>query len=265
MHLVFSGGASSPPARSRWSGRGGSASSFWSGVRARSLFSFSFRGRAEWELPARCRLSVPRFRLRCFSLILTACSTTWEFGGDFVVLPHVFSSRVSRSSDRDSWEDKRAGSRKSSSWMSVVVALAPLSVHGHEGGGVGSCGRPLGSLLVFLSRWGRSWSSDRSRSWRGCSRSRCDRSRSWDRDRSRCDRLCRARWWSVDRSRSRHRRTRFFPARWGERRDRERSHARGLASVYLAPDRLRAVVPGQLARREAQEGVEGCLTASCGF
>ena len=41
--------------------------------------------------------------------------------------------------------------------------------------------------------------------------------------------------------------------------------ARGHASVYLAPARLRAVVPGQLARREAQEGVEGCLTASCGF
>ena len=48
--------------------------------------------------------------------------------------------------------------------MSVVVALAPLSVRGHEGGGVGSCGRPLGSLLVFLSRWGRARSSDRSRS-----------------------------------------------------------------------------------------------------
>ena len=41
--------------------------------------------------------------------------------------------------------------------------------------------------------------------------------------------------------------------------------ARGHASVYLAPARLRAVVPGQLARREAQEGVEGYLTASCGF
>ena len=41
--------------------------------------------------------------------------------------------------------------------------------------------------------------------------------------------------------------------------------ASGHASVYLAPARLRAVVPGQLARHEAQEGVEGCLTASCGF
>ena len=51
--------------------------------------------------------------------------------------------------------------------MSVVVALAPLPVRGHEGGGVDSSGRPLGSLLVFLSRWGRSRSSDRSRSRRG--------------------------------------------------------------------------------------------------
>ena len=41
--------------------------------------------------------------------------------------------------------------------------------------------------------------------------------------------------------------------------------ARGHASIYLAPARLRAVVLGQLARLEAQEGVEGCLTASCGF
>ena len=152
--------------------------------------------------------------------------------------------------------------------MSVVVALTPLPVRGHEGGGVDSCGRPLGSLLVFLSRWGRSRSSDRSRSWRGCSRSRCDRSRSWDGDRSR-----RARWWSVDRSRSRHRRTRFsLPAGGsgvtasGRTLSRiARVTARGHASVYLAPARLRAAVPGQLARREAQEGVEVCLTASCGF
>ena len=32
MHLVFSRGASSPPARSRWSGRGGGASSVLSGA-----------------------------------------------------------------------------------------------------------------------------------------------------------------------------------------------------------------------------------------
>ena len=88
MHLVFSGGASSPPARSRWSGRGGGASSFCLG-RAGSL-PLLLLGRTEWVLPARCRLSVPRFRLRCLSLILTARSTTWKFGGDFVVLPTRF-------------------------------------------------------------------------------------------------------------------------------------------------------------------------------
>ena len=32
MHLVFSGGASSPPTRSLWGGRGGGASSFLSGA-----------------------------------------------------------------------------------------------------------------------------------------------------------------------------------------------------------------------------------------
>ena len=157
--------------------------------------------------------------------------------------------------------------------MSVVVALTPLPVRGHEGGGIDSCGRPLGSLLVFLSRWGRSRSFDRSRSWCGCSQSRCDRSRSWDRDRSRRDRLCRTRGWSVDRSRSRHWRTRFsLPAGGsgvtasGRTLSRiARVTARGHASVYTAPARLRAVVPGQLARRETQEGVEVCLTASCGF
>ena len=61
VHLVFSRGASSPPARSRWSGWGGGASCFCLGRAARSLFSFYFGGGAEWELPARCRLSVPRF------------------------------------------------------------------------------------------------------------------------------------------------------------------------------------------------------------
>ena len=90
VHLVFSRGASSPPARSRWSGWGGGASCFCLG-RAGSLpLLLLLQGRAEWELPARCRLSVPRFRLRCLSLILTARSTTWDFGGDFVGLPTRF-------------------------------------------------------------------------------------------------------------------------------------------------------------------------------
>ena len=71
---VLSGGASSPPARSRSSARGGGASRLSSG--ARSRFSFSFgSGRS-----GNCSLAVdsffPRLRLRCLSPILTARSTT---------------------------------------------------------------------------------------------------------------------------------------------------------------------------------------------
>ena len=90
MHLVFSGGL--PPLPLDLGGAGGVAVPLVSCLgRAGSLpLLLLFRGRAEWELPARCRLSVPRFRLLCLSLILTARSTTWEFGGDFVVLPTRF-------------------------------------------------------------------------------------------------------------------------------------------------------------------------------
>ena len=59
------------------------------------------------------------------------------------------------------------------------------------------------------SRCVRSRSSDRYRSRSGGSRSRCDRSRSLDRYRAHRFHLWRDRWWSVDRSRSRHQRTRF--------------------------------------------------------
>ena len=79
--------------------------------------------------------------------------------------------------------------------MSVVVALPPLSVRGHGGGGVCSCD----VLLALFS----------------CS-----------------------------------------------------SHAGGGRGLLTAPALgagALGVVPGQLARRETQEGVEGYLTASCGF
>ena len=71
---VLFGGASSPPARSRSSERGGGASRLSSG--ARSHFSFSFgSGRS-----GSCLLAVDslflRLRLRCLSPILTARSTT---------------------------------------------------------------------------------------------------------------------------------------------------------------------------------------------
>ena len=78
--------------------------------------------------------------------------------------------------------------------------------------------RGLGHRLQLSSAWlssrarsrcVRSRSSDRYRSRRGGSRSRCDRSRSLDRYRAHRFLLWRDRWWSVDRSRSRHQRTRF--------------------------------------------------------
>ena len=93
--------------------------------------------------------------------------------------------------------------------VAVVVALAPLPVRGQEVEGVDSSYRPLGSLLVLARAGCGRGLSDRYRSRRGGSRSRCDRSRSLDRYRAHRDRLWRDRWWSVDRSQSRHQRTRF--------------------------------------------------------
>ena len=58
MHLVFVwGGASSPPARSRSSERGGSASGLY--VWGALPLLLLLRERAKWELPARCRLPFP--------------------------------------------------------------------------------------------------------------------------------------------------------------------------------------------------------------
>ena len=82
---VLSGGASSPPARSRSSVRGGGAYGLSSG--ARSRFSFSFGSGRSGSCPLAVDSLFPRLRLRCLSPILTARSTTWEFEGDFVVLP----------------------------------------------------------------------------------------------------------------------------------------------------------------------------------
>ena len=71
---VLSGGASSPPARSRSSERGGGASGLSSG--ACSRFSFSFRSGRSGSCPLAVDSFFPRFRLRCLSPILTARSTT---------------------------------------------------------------------------------------------------------------------------------------------------------------------------------------------
>ena len=86
----------------------------------------------------------------------------------------------------------------------MVFALAPLPVRGQEVEGVDSCCRPLGSLLVpARAGCGRGLLTATARGV-GVSRSRCDLSRSLDRYRAHRDR-----WWSVDRSWSRHQRTRF--------------------------------------------------------
>ena len=93
--------------------------------------------------------------------------------------------------------------------VTVVVALAPLPVRGQEVEGVDSSCRPLGSLLVSArAGCGRGLLTATARGVGG-SRSRCDRSRSLDRYRAHRVHLWRDRWWSVDRSRSRHQRTRF--------------------------------------------------------
>ena len=71
---VLSGGASSPPARSRSSTRGGGASRLSSG--ARSRFSFSFGSGRSGNCPLAVDSLFPRLRLRCLSPILTSRSTT---------------------------------------------------------------------------------------------------------------------------------------------------------------------------------------------
>ena len=173
---------------------------------------------AKWELPARCRLPFPapptllslanshrtfhdvRIRGRLRSLA-TACYPPVVL--DLRIVEH---GRI------------RGPGHVGVALVdvAVVVTLSPLPVRGRE--------RRLRSSSSWLSsrarsRRGRSRSSDRYRSRRGSSRSRCDRSRSSDRYRAHRNRLWRDRWWSVDRSRSRHRRT-CFPARWGDRCDR---------------------------------------------
>ena len=74
---VLSGGASSPPARSRSSKRGGGASRLSSGASGRApRFSFSFGSRRSGSCPLAVDSLFPRLRLRCLSPILTARSTT---------------------------------------------------------------------------------------------------------------------------------------------------------------------------------------------
>ena len=164
------------------------------------------RERAKWELPARCRLPFPapptslslpnshrtfhdvRIRGRLRSLA-TACYPPVDLNlrimehGRIRGPGHVGVARGlrcgchSRSSSRSRLRGRERRLRSSFAWLSSRAR----------------------------SRWVRSRSSDRYRSRRGSSRSRCDRSRSLDRYRAHRDR-----WWSVDRSRSRHQRARLF-------------------------------------------------------
>ena len=202
---VLSGGA----ARSRSSERGGGASGRSSGARGRAfLLLLLLRERAKWELPARCRLPFPalptslslpnshrtfhdvRVRGRLRSLA-TACYP-----------PVVLDLRIEK-------QGRIRGPGHVGVALvdvAIVVALDPLPGRGQEVESVDSGHHPLGSLLVPARA--------------GCGRGRgSSRSRSSDRYRSHRDRMWRDRWWSVDRSRSRHQRT-CFPARWGDRRDR---------------------------------------------
>ena len=156
------------------------------------------RERARWGLPARCRLSF-------FSALPTSLS-----------LPN----------SHRTFHDVRIRGRLRSlatAYYPPVVLVLRIVKHGrirgpgHVGVARGCrCGCRSRSSSRSRSRGrGRrlqlssAWLSSRARSRRGGSRSRCDRSLSLNRYRAHRDHLWRDRWWSVDRSRSRHQRTRF--------------------------------------------------------
>ena len=168
------------------------------------------RERAKWELPARCRLPFPapptslslpnshrtfhdvRIRGR-FRSLATACYPPVVL--DLRIVEH---GRIRGPGHVGVARGCRCGCRSRSSSRSRSRGR----------------GRRLQLSYAGLSSRARSRrvrlrSSDRYRSRRGGSRSRCDRSRSLDRCRAHSDRLWRDRWWSVDRSQSRHQRTRF--------------------------------------------------------
>ena len=168
------------------------------------------RERAKWELPVRCRLPFPtpppslslhnshrtfhdvRIRGRLRSLA-TVCYPPVVL--DLRMVEH---GRIRGPGHVGVAHGCRWGCRSRSSSRSRSIGR----------------GRRLQLSSAWLSsrarsRRVRSRSSDRYRSRRGGSRSRCVRSRSLDRYRAHRDYLWRDRWWSVDRSRSRHQRTRF--------------------------------------------------------
>ena len=74
----------------------------------------------------------PRLRLRCLSPILTARSTTWEFEGDFGVLPpHVYPPVVLDLRIEEQGRIRGPGHVGVALMdVAVVLALAPLPVRG---------------------------------------------------------------------------------------------------------------------------------------
>ena len=258
---AVSGGAPSPPALPRSSERGGSASGHSSGARGRAPASSSPSGVGEGG--AARSLQTPLFRTSDFVVSPQFSPHVPRRGNSRETsesCPRMLSSRGSRSSDRGSRKDKRAGSRESSSRGRRRRSRSRSSSRSRSRGREHRHRSSSSSLSSRArSRRERSWSSERYRSQRDSSRSRRDRSRSSDQYRSRRDRFRRDRSRSVDRYWSRRQRTRS-PARRGERRERSRSPAlpnRSRSSERLpgSPARLRSEETGRLARRETQEGV----------
>ena len=157
--------------------------------------------------------------------------------------------------------------------MSVVVALAPLSVRGHGGGGVGSCGVLL-ALFSCSSHTGGGRGLLTAPALGVGALGRAVTALDPGIETGRVVTACvmpgggrltapglviGVRVFSLPAGGS-------GVTASGRTLSRiARVTAAVMRAFYLAPARLRAVVPGQLARCETQEGVEGYLTASCGF
>ena len=263
---VVSGGASSPPARSRSSERGGSASGHLSGVSGLASSSPLPSGGGGGEVARSRQTSLSRVSESVdspsFSPHVPRRENARESSGS---CSRAVSSRDSRSSVREPRKDTRARSREGSSRgrrrLSRSRSSSRSRARGRERAGRSSS---ASRSSRGRSRRERSRSSDRYRSRRGSSRSRRDRSRSSDRYRSRRDRSRRERSRSVARDRSRRERARS-PARRRGRRDRSRSHAsssrsfdrsRSRGRLSASSSRSREAGAARRARRGTQEGVE---------
>ena len=151
VHLVFLWGASSPPAR-LWSGEGGgSASGHLSvacGLAPSSPPPSGGGGAGVGSLAADALF--PLLLVCCLSPILTARSTTWEFGGVFsLLLPRFYppASPALRSVARG-WIRGLGPVRLALVDVAVALALSPLTVRGLAVVSVGDGRRPLHALLV---------------------------------------------------------------------------------------------------------------------